>query len=303
MIALAALWLQVQMGTAVRPETVTVGQHFSATIRVRVPNGAQLGFPPGTDSSARVDTAGSTTRRSVTGPQFTETTVNYVLAAWDTGAQNLGLGDISVTLPTGQRLTSLRALSVYVRSVLPVDTAQRKPRPPRPTVVQRVVNWLPWAIAAAVALLLALAYWLWSRRRRTGDASLTPFEWADREFQRIEGSGWLGEGMTERYAIAMAGVVRRYLSLVSDRFAASLTTRELATAFAGSPFPTDRLIALLEEVDPLKFAARRLSREAAVRAGAEARALVAESDRALSAAAASGTTAAADSSDAERVAA
>lgn len=301
MIALAALWLQVQMGTTVRPETVTVGQHFNATVRVRVPNGAQLSFPLSTDSSARVDTAGTATRRSVAGPQFTETTVNYVLAAWDTGTQNLGLGDISIALPSGQRLASLRALSVYVRSVLPADTAQRKPKPPRPTVTQRVVNWLPWAIAAVVALLLALAYWFWNRRRREGDESVAPLEWAAREFERVEGSGWLAEGMTERYAIAMAGVVRRYLSLIDPRFAASLTTRELASAVEGSPLPIDRLIALLEEVDPLKFAARRLSRDAAVRAGAEARALVAESHSALAAAAA--TVAVADPVVAERAAA
>ncbi|MGI8509414.1 MAG: hypothetical protein ACR2MQ_08820 [Gemmatimonadaceae bacterium] len=300
MIALAVLLLQVQMGTTVRPETVTVGQHFNVTVRIRVPNGAQLGFPLSTDSSARVDTAASATRRSVAGPQFTETTMNYVLAAWDTGAQHLGLGDVSVGLPSGQRLASLRALSVYVRSVLPIDTAQRKPRPPRPTVAQRVVNWLAWAIVAAVALMLGLAYWFWSRRRGRGDESLTALNWAEREFERIEGAGWLAEGMTERHAIAMAGVVRRYLALVNHRFAASLTTRELASAVAGSPLPTDRLIALMEEVDPLKFAARRLSREAAVRTGAEARSLVAESDRALSAAAAS---AVADPAVAERAAA
>lgn len=305
MIALAALWLQVQMGTTVRPETVSVGQHFNATVRLRVPNGTQLGFPLGTDSSARVDTAGSATRRSVAGPQFTETTVNYVLAAWDTGAQNLGLGDISVALPSGQRLASLRALSVYVKSVLPADTAQRKPKPPRPIVTRRVVNWLPWAIAAVLALLLALAYWLRGRRRRKGAELLTPLDWAGREFERIEGSGWLAEGMTERYAIAMTAVVRRYLSLVDPRFAASLTTRELASAAAGSPLPTNRLIALLEEVDPLKFAARRLSRDAAVRAGAEARALVAESDSALTAAAgaAAAAVAVADPAVAERAAA
>ncbi|MGI8545784.1 MAG: hypothetical protein ACR2M1_00385, partial [Gemmatimonadaceae bacterium] len=131
MLAIAGLWLQVQMGAVVRPETVTVGQHFNATVRIRVPAGAQLQFPSVPDSSAHVDTAGAMQRRVASNSQFSETTVNYVLAAWDTGTQSLGLGDVAVMLPSGQRLASLRALSVYVRSVLPVDTSKRKAKPPR----------------------------------------------------------------------------------------------------------------------------------------------------------------------------
>lgn len=303
MIVGVTLWLQVQMGTTVVPETVTVGQHFSAMVRVRVPNGTRLVFPTGPDSAARVDSAGSTGRRAVVGSQFTETTVNYVLAAWDTGTQNLGLGDVSVVTASGQQLASLRALSVYVRSVLPVDTAQRKPKPPRPVVPLGVVDWLAWAVAALVALLLALAYWLWNRRRRGRDKSLTPLEWAEREFVRIEGSSWLEEGVTEWYAIAMATVVRGYLSRIDPGFAASLTTRELAEAVVSSSLPGDRLIALLEEVDPLKFAAQRMSRDAAVRAGTEARAVVGESDRALVAIRAAAVAAASGTSASERAAA
>ncbi len=279
MLAIAGLWLQVQMGAVVRPETVTVGQHFNATIRVRVPAGAQLRFPL-PDSSAHVDTAAPMQRRETTSSQFTETTVNYVLAAWDTGTQSLGLGDVAVALPSGQRLASLRALSVYVRSVLPADTSQRKPRPPRPLLTQRVFNWIPWAIAALVALLLAALFWLWRRNRARSTGALAPLSWAEREFERIERSGWLEGGEPERYAIAMADVVRRYLSLIDPLLAGSLTTRELATAMEGSPtLPVDRLVTLFETVDPLKFAAHTMSRDNAATAGSEARALVSETHR------------------------
>ncbi len=282
MLAIAALWLQVQMGAVVRPETVTVGQHFNATVRVRAPTGAQLQFPSVPDSSAHVDTAGAMQRHVASSSQFSETTVNYVLAAWDTGTQTLGFGDVAVMLPSGQRLASLRALSVYVRSVLPADTSLRKPKAPRATVKQRAVDWVPWAIAAGVALLLAALLWFWWRRRERRTQGIAPLSWAEREFERVERSGWLDGGDLERYAIAMADVVRRYLSLIDPLLAASLTTRELAEALRlSATLPVERLVTLFEKIDPLKFAAHTISRDGAAAAGSEARALVAEIHRRL----------------------
>lgn len=282
MVGLAALFLQVQMGVVVRPETVTVGQHFSATVRVRIPNGVQLRIPAGPDTSARVDTVRAPERRSTAGPQFTETTVSYMLAAWDTGRQKLGLGAIGVSSPAGERTVSLGDLSVYVKSVLPPDTAQRKPKPPRPTVSQNVFNWLPWAVAAVVAMLLGLLAFLWRRRRRAILIEPGPLAWAEREFARVESTGWLDGGESERYAIAMADVARRYLSLIDQALAPSLTTRELAEAMRGSvALPRERLVAFFENVDPLKFAARPIERDDAARIGTEARSLVADIDRCL----------------------
>ena len=45
----------VQIGVGVRPDTVTVGEHFLMTVRVRAPKGAEIGFPVGPDSGAAVD--------------------------------------------------------------------------------------------------------------------------------------------------------------------------------------------------------------------------------------------------------
>lgn len=282
MVGLAALFLQVQMGVVVRPETVTVGQHFSATVRIRVPNGVQIRIPTGPDTSAHVDTTHAPERRSAVGPQFTETTVTYMLAAWDTGTQKLGLGAIGVSSPAGERTVSIGNLSVQVKSVLPSDTAQRKPKSPRPTVSQNVFNWLPWAIAAALALLLGLLAFLRRRRQRATLTEPAPLEWAEREFARIESTGWLEAGESERYAIAMSDVTRRYLSLIDAALASSLTTRELSEAMSASvTLPRERLVALFENVDPLKFAARGIGRDDAVRIGTEARSLVADVDRRL----------------------
>ncbi len=284
-VALAAMLLQVQIGAVVRPDTVTVGQHFVATVRIRMPNGGKLRARAAPDTSVRVDTARGAQIRSVAGAQFTETTVSYVLAAWDTGAQKLGLSAVLVSLPGGDQRISLANLSVYVKSVLPLDTARRRPRPPRAIVVQQLSNWIPWAVAAAAALLLAVAAWLWRRRRSEIAAGPTPFEWAEREFARVDGSALLKQN-PERYAIAMAEVTRHYLSLVNPPLRPSLTTRELAKAARGlTTLPVERLVGLLETVDPLKFAGRPMDRETAGRTGAEARLIVTDIHSKLSLAA------------------
>lgn len=307
MIAVLGLLLQVQMGTLIRPETVTVGQHFNATVRVRAPLGAQVHFPSGPDTTSRVDTVSASQQRNTQSSQFTETSINYVLAAWDTGTQSLGLGDVSVVLPSSERLASLRALSVYVRSVLPTDTAQRKPKPPRAIITERVVNWLPWAIVAAVAVLLAVLVWLWRRRRTSAGGALSPLQWAEREFERIEGAGWLEEAEPERYAIAATQVLRGYLFRAVPTLHPSLTTRELAATLGKLPtpptLPSDRIAGLLETVDPLKFAASRTGREEAARIGADARALVSETDSSIAAAAAVTATAEAEHGPPPRIAA
>jgi len=274
----------------VRPETVTVGQHFTATVRVRGPGGAELRFPSRPDTSSRVDTAAAMTRQDVNASDYTEATVTYALAAWDTGSQALGLGDVVVATGAGERMASLSGLRVYVRSVLPADTALRKPKPFRPTIAVRAFNWLPWAIAAAAALLLALLAYAWWRWRRRPKPVLSPAQWAQREFARIESQRMLESGETERYAIAMGDVVRGYLSRVAPALHPSLTARELVdttrTLPVAAAVPVDRLAALLGRTDLLKFAADRTSIDEARAMGAEARAIVAETDAALTAAAA-----------------
>lgn len=287
LVTVGLLLLQVQMGTVVRPETVTVGQHFTATVRVRAASGASIIFPQSPDTAARVDTVTSPARRDVSGTGFIESTVTYTLAAWDTGMQRIALGDVTIGTGGAQRMASLRDMSVYVRSVLPLDTALRKPKPPRPEVVVTPFNWLPWAIAAGLLALLALLAWLWRWLRRRSSAPLTPLQWAERELERIDSLRLIEGGEPERHAIAVAGVLRGYLARAIAAANTSATTRELALGLMHEPMvQRDRVIMLLEEVDLVKFAAGRMSAERASAIGSEVRALITSTSTALAAEAA-----------------
>lgn len=290
LLLLLLLWAsvaaaQVQVGTSVRPETTTVGEHFVATVRVRVPVGTQVVFPVRPDTSAHVDSAAASTRSQASAPGYSESTVNYVLAAWDTGGQRLGLDSIAVIGPNGERYVQLTGFKVYVRSVLPADTALRKPKPFRPAIPVTPFDWLPWLIAAAAALLAALLAIIWRRWRRRRALGLSPLQVAERDFGRVESRRLIESGETEQYSVEMVAIVRRYLASVVPDATQSATTRELAFALRNSHIvPLRRLIDVLDATDLVKFARGRMTAERGREIGADARKIVTETNAALEAA-------------------
>ena len=169
----------VQLGSKVTPDTVTVGQRFILLLKVRAPAGAKIQFPAGVDSAvAASPTApqiiGAPLLDSVPDATGTTRTAAYRFTAWDVGPQRLGLGNIAITLNGRTEYVSLADQAVFVRSVLPADTTLRQPKPPRPPIVLVPFNWWP-LIAALIAIALALlAWWLWRwyRRRRAAQRAM-----------------------------------------------------------------------------------------------------------------------------------
>jgi hypothetical protein len=276
---------RIQAGTTVRPETTTVGQHFVATVRVRAPRGAIVRFPARPDSSAQVDSAGAATRTDTTIDAFTESSVTYVLAAWDTGTQSLGLDSLTVSSAGEERTVALPGFKVYVRSVLPADTALRKPKPFRPALAVPATDWLAWILAAAAAALAVTLFFVWRRWRRRVARGLTPLQLAQREFARVESQRLVESGEYDRFAVEMVAVMRAYLAAVVPLASRSATTHELAVALRhATVVPVQRMIALLDAADLIKFARERPTAERAIEIGAEARRIVAETDSAVEAA-------------------
>lgn len=273
---------KIQLGTAVQPETTTVGQHFLAVVRIRVPAGTDVRFPLRPDSGAAVDSAGVTTRTDSTSSGYTESTMRYVLAAWDTGTQRLGIDSVTTITNGAESIAVLPGFTVYVRSVLPLDSALKKPKPFRPIVEGSAFNWLPWAIAAAVLALLAMIMFAWRRWKRKRAIGLTSFQIAQREFARIDAERLVESGESERYVIEMTRVLRHYLARSVPAIAASATTRELDAALTRTTgFPAQRLLAILDEADLVKFARGSVTVERGLEIGAESRRIVNETAEAL----------------------
>jgi hypothetical protein len=268
----------------VTPETVTVGDHFTVSVHVRVPANlaAGLEFPYGPDSSqSDVTDISSLHRHDTHQGKFVDATATYVLSAWRTGQVGASLGNLVI----GKKNVVIPDDSIVVRSVLPEDSmarAEAKPKSPRSLLekpfILRILRPLQEHLLVGVSLLLLLlaAVLVWWRARRRAAVQISG-NWVESEFQRIEAMHLLERGESEQYTILMTMVVRQYLIRTFATVRVSATTRELSAALHGeSLIPEDRVLALFERVDLLKFAHARIPVSEAQATGTECRSIVSD---------------------------
>ena len=272
----------VQLGIVVRPETVTVGMRFIVAARLRAPEGATIAWPTAPDTSETVEIVSSRMIDSASDSLRTEETARWRLAAWDTGAITIVFEDAVVTAPAFERRVALRA-RVYVRSVLPADTALQVPKPAR-DIIAAEPPWWRWVALALLALaLISLLVWWYLRRRRRKPppAPVNAMQYAEREFTRVERMGLLEAGERGRFVALMVEVLRDYLALRLPGALPSLTSSELVRFLRSrSDLPVQRLTNVLAEADLVKFARRPVTAERAREIGQEARAIVREVEQA-----------------------
>jgi hypothetical protein len=255
---------------------VTVGEHFTISVRVRAPRGAEISFPVGPDSGLTVEAVDPRVISAAPDTTAVDRTANYRLVAWDTGGQSAHLGTLVVTVNGVDHRIAIAEDSVHVSSVLPADTAMQVPKPAR-DVVSAPRPWWHWLVAALLAAaLLGLLFWWWRRRReRVTAPPVDPFDEARRDFARIDALHLLEAGERGRYVALNVEVLRVYLARRIAEAPRSLTSTELlAAARSHSELPAQRLGPLLAETDLIKFARRPVTTDRARELAGEARAVV-----------------------------
>lgn len=271
--------IPVQLGVRIAPDSVTVGQRFVVIVRVRAPRGATIEFPDKTDSAATASPnaaqlIGKPVVQVVPDSSGTTMSAAFRLAAWDTGPQRLGLGDIVVRSGGQTGYIAVGERTVFVRSVLPADSALRVPKPLRPRIDIAPFNWTPWAFLALAAAIAALLWriFIWYRRRK--NAPLDPFAAAEREFNRIEALRLSEAGEGQRHVALMSDVMREYLVARVPGIVRSHTSSELLAASGEVHTASRGMGELLWRADLAKFAGLRVDSDEASRLGASARAIV-----------------------------
>ncbi len=271
--------ISVQLGVRITPDTVTVGQPFIAILRVRAPAGATIEFPAAPDSTTASPTATQIIGEPLLGNEpaagATIRTAAYRLTAWDTGQQPLFAGNVVVRLDGQVGYVSLTSYRVFVRSVLPADSALRVPKPPRAKIAIDPISEIPWLLFFAALLLAGLGSWLWQVYRRWRDRPLEPFAAAEREFTRIEALNLVPAGEGARHVAMMVDTMRVYLAARVQGIELSQTSSELIAAAGSIQSVTSGLGGLLWRADLAKFAGHRTNGEDAIEPGKSAREIVA----------------------------
>lgn len=274
--AIGAQQIAVKAGVTAAPDSVRIGDPFRVTVGIRAPRGSIIEFPRTMDSASAVQSLDPVVVRTSPDTTATEQYADYRVAAWDIGSQPVRLADVIVRYNGLERRVPLVG-SVFVKTVLPADSAQRVPKPPRALFEFGIFPWWIWALIAAAIIALGLLIWWWLRRRRRPPVVVVvdPFVHAESEFKRIEALGLVDAGERGRYVTLMVEVLRDYLAARYSAATLSLTTTELQRAVRELPFvPQDRLIRLLTEADLIKFARRPVSSDRARELGREAHAIV-----------------------------
>ncbi len=274
----------ISRGVAVLPETVTVGDPFRVVVRIRAPRGATLEFAQTPDSGTGVEALDPVVVVPSVDSTATEQTATYRLAAWDVGARAIRIPDVVVRDSSGERRVAVgRALSVFVSSVLPADSSERVPKPPR-ALFEFGPPWWWWGLVALAALgVVGALWWLWRRRRRPAPRVVrSARDEAEEAFARVEALDLVASGERGLHVALMAEVVRDFLARILPAAAPSLTSSELLLRLRGETrLPLSRLTRFLQDVDLVKFAAFPIDADRAQAVGREARALVDAVDTAV----------------------
>jgi hypothetical protein len=271
----------VQAGVVVRPDTVTVGDPFSVTVRVRVPVGARVEWPVLTDTAATIAPRAPMVRRD--GPADSlrrEEIAEYPVAAWDTGQLATQWPPALVIVGNDTVPVRLADARVTVQSVLSADTAEHVPRPAKPLFGQVVPWYVRWWPALLLLAALALLLWWRSRRRPSVPAvapapMLGPYERAMAAFARLERMALTDAGEHGRAVTLAMDIVRAYLLNRTPRASLAHTSAELlASVSDDTRVPVPSLVSLLVDVDAVKYARRPLDASDARALIANAKALV-----------------------------
>jgi len=273
---LGAQQIAVKAGVTLNPDSVRISDPFRITVGVRAPAGATIEFPRVLDSTATVQSLDPVTVRTSADTAAVEQYADYRVAAWDVGKQPIRLDDVLVKLNGATRRVPIAGYTVFVRSLLPKDSAQRVPKPPRALFEPNPFPWWIWVLVAA-AIIGLLLWWMRRRRRKTPSPAIVvdPYERAEAEFQRIEALGLVDAGERGRYVALMIEVLRDYLSARYTEASLALTSTELERAVQHvGHIPQERLARVMTDADLIKFARRPVSGERARELGREARAIV-----------------------------
>ncbi len=268
----------LRWGVRIVPETVTVGAPVTVRVRVQGPSRWTVRPPAPVDTGGVVEPLDPPVVRDSVRGATRVTDVTWRFLAWRPGTHALPVTTLELAATDGAtRALPVRG-TIVVASLLPADTALRRPRPPREPMAVPVAWWPRVALVAGLVAALLLAAWgvrrFLARRRDRRVVPPTPREVAVTAFARLAARDLVAAGETRRH-VALAGeILRDFLGARLGLPRALATGEALLVAGPAVGAHAEALAECLGRIDRARFATEPLARDDAHAIVAEARRLV-----------------------------
>jgi hypothetical protein len=290
LLLLAAAPLAAQeprLDLALSPRQVTVGDPVEAVLTLRVPRAALAGEPrfPAWNTNwgeAEILEKGEAQKAGEAAGVATWKQ-RLVLAAYRPGA--VALPPVQLAIPLKDRTLQVQTPPAVldIRSVLPANEKDPKPKPPAPLRALPVGAAFWWTLGGLSAACALLGWALWRQRRRQ-QAQVAAALPALPPFAELVAAleGLAGEPSMLHLHTRLSLALRCYLGRVLGVPAAESTTSEVQRILRGRRLPSSverRTIELLRACDLVKFARQEVEPRRGQERAAAARELGREVER------------------------
>jgi hypothetical protein len=245
-------------------DSATVGDRVVLVLRAPVGPGESALFPDSFATAPDVELLGVAPGDLLPAREEGSAVAAYLITAWRPGEHPLEPINVRIVGEgDSERTVTLRPPPLQVVSVLPEDTAQIEPRPPKDVIgPNRTLLPLLAVLALLIAAAVAIARWASLRaaaRRALPVPRIDPGERALVELDRIYRSGLIERGEVKTFYVLTTRTLRDYLDAVEPAWGAGLTTAEIDSQVDPGLRPRERreLVTVLFRADRVKFARHR----------------------------------------------
>ena len=264
LLSAPALAVAQEARVALTRDTVNVGDLVGVAVEVRVPAGTTVNTSDTLEISGDLENSARKRVRVDTLPDGgLRYLITYPITVWRPGEH--ALPRLNVVLQGSTALTrEVTPPVLTVVSVLPADTSNIQPKPPRDVWGANRLWWPLLLLALLLLLVIAALIWWWRRRKQAQPEEVpvlvpqvTPREWVQKELDRIIAARYIERADFRAFYIDLTSVMRAYANKIDSAWSTDLTTNELGARMGALAPAAAPLLSALGRADLVKFARHR----------------------------------------------
>lgn len=246
---------QAQVEVAMDSSQALIGSPLKLRMDIGpVPPGTEIAWPQVPDSFRALARTGEPIIDTVQAGNAVRYLREYPFVGLDSGVFDVP----SLTFKIGDETVQSALSQIYL---YPIDVDTSQPIEPIRDIIAApsYFDWKPWAIGAAVAIILAILVWLFLRRKKKSSAPVAvkaPLKGFASLLKELEAEGLPQKGEYRLYYTRLTDILRDAIAVRSGIAAREMTSAQLLrrTEKTFNEMTQAQLRSILGEADAVKFA-------------------------------------------------